>query len=151
MLYVKNGDEYKYNYSEKKFRLAFEFLKRKDLADLEPGKYQIGEGVYANVLHYNSKAWEDAKWEAHDRYFDIQYIVKGREYMGLCERALLTEFLTPYNSEKDVIHFKDPADYGKVVLNAGDFIVLAPEDGHKPSVSVRESLPNIKVVVKVPV
>ncbi len=151
MLYVKNGNEYKYDYTEKKFRLAFEFLKRKDLADIEPGRYEIGEGVYANVLHYNSRAWEDSKWEAHDRYFDIQYIVRGREYMGVCERALLAEVETPYNPDKDVIFYREPQDYGKVVLNAGDFIVLGPEDGHKPSVSVRESLANIKVVVKVPV
>ncbi len=151
MFCVKNGFEYKYDYNDRKFRIAFEFLKRPDLASLEPGKYELGEGVYVNILHYNSKPWDESKWEAHDRFFDIQYVVEGREYMGVCNRDVCTEIATPYNPEKDVIFYKEPQDFGKVVLNAGEFIVLAPEDVHKPSVSVRESTPNIKAVVKVPV
>lgn len=151
MFCVKNGLEYKYDFSNSMFRIAFEFLKRPDLAALEPGRYELGEGVYANVLHYNSKNWEDSRWEAHKRFFDIQYIAEGQEYMGVCNIDVCREIETPYNPEKDIMFYKEPEDYGKVVLNAGEFIIVGPEDVHKPSVRVHESRPNIKVVVKVPV
>lgn len=75
----------------------------------------------------------------------------GRQYMGVCSRDELTEVLKPYNTEKDITLYKDPAVYGKILLRAGDFALLAPEDGHEPSVSVSTSIPMKKIVLKVPV
>lgn len=151
MFSFANGLEYKYDLNDRKFRTAFEFLKRKDLADLEPGSCELEDGVKVRILEYDSEAWEDSTWETHDRYFDIQYIVSGSEYMGVCSRDELTEVLKPYNTEKDITLYKDPAVYGKILLRAGDFALLAPEDGHKPSVSVSTSIPMKKIVLKVPV
>lgn len=151
MITFANGLEYKYNLNDKKFRTAFEFLKRNDLADLEPGKFDIEDGVRVQVHEYNSKEWEDCKWETHDNYFDIQYIVSGKEYMGVCSRDELTEVLTPYIPERDITFYKEPEVYGKILVRAGEFAVFAPEDGHKPSALVSKSIPIKKIVLKVPV
>ncbi len=146
-----NGLEYKYNLNDRKFRTAFEFLKRNDLEKIEPGSINLEDGVRANILEYNSKAWEDSTWETHDKYFDIQYIVSGVEYMGVCNRDDLTDVKVPYNTGKDITLYNNPVVYGKILLRAGDFALLGPEDGHKPSVSVTESIPMRKIVLKVPV
>ena len=151
MFSFANGLEYKYDISNKAFKTAFEFLKRKDLSDLEKGSLELENGVKVKILEYNSKSWEESTWETHDNYFDIQYIVKGSEYMGVCSRDELTQVVKPYNPEKDITLYADPAVYGKILLRAGDFAVLAPEDGHKPSVFVKESIPMKKIVLKVPV
>ncbi|MCR4676557.1 MAG: YhcH/YjgK/YiaL family protein [Sphaerochaetaceae bacterium] len=151
MTSTKIGLEYKYDFKAKKFQLAFEFLKRKDLADLPDGTTELGEGVRASIQHYNSIDWDAGKFEAHERYFDIQYVMEGSEYCGVCDRAALGEVIEEYNETKDVTFYADPAHYSKVLLNSGDFIILGPEDAHKPSVKVDKSIPMKKVVVKVPI
>ncbi len=150
MLCAKNGFEYKYDFTEKKFQLAFEFLKRKDLADLEPQSIDLGEGVRANIQRYDSFVWDANRFESHERFFDVQYVIEGIEYCGVCERDGL-KVAVPYNAEKDVIFYDDPDCYGKVLLKADDFIVLGPEDVHKPRCAFDKPIPIKKVVIKAPV
>lgn len=150
MFSVKNGQEYKYDFTERKFQIAFEFLKRKDLADLEPQWIELGEGVRASIQRYDSFAWDANRFETHEKYFDVQYVIEGSEYCGVCERDGL-KVAVPYDVEKDITFYDDPDYYGKVLLKAGDFIVLGPEDVHKPRCAVDKSMPIKKVVVKVPV
>ena len=42
------------------------------------GKYEIdGKNVYANVTAYTTIPWEEAKYEAHEHYTDIQYVIEA--------------------------------------------------------------------------
>lgn len=150
MFSCKSGLEYKCDFTEKKFRLAFDFLKRKDLADLEPQWIELGEGVRASIQRYDSFAWDANKFETHEKYFDVQYVIEGTEYCGVCSRDGL-KVAVPYNETNDITFYDDPERYGKVLLNAGDFIVLGPEDVHKPRCAAGKAMPIKKVVVKVPV
>ncbi len=151
MISTKSGLEYKYDFKAKKFQLAFEFLKRKDLADLPECTIELGEGARANIQHYDSIEWEAGKFETHERYFDVQYVIEGAEYCGVCDRAMLGKVVDEYNEKNDITFYAEPAHCGKVLLNSGDFIVLGPEDAHKPRVKVDKVIPIKKVVVKVPV
>ena len=150
MLSTKIGLEYKYDFTEKKFQLAFEFLKRRDLAELEPQSIELGEGVRANIQRYDSFEWDANRFETHEKFFDIQYVIEGVEYCGVCEREGL-KVAVPYNPVKDVTFYDDPELYGKVLLKAGDYIVVGPEDVHKPRCAAGKSMPIKKVVIKVPV
>ena len=140
MFSVKSGMEYKYDFTEKKFQLAFEFLKRKDLAELEPQWIELGEGVRASIQRYDSFAWDANKFETHEKYFDVQYVIEGTEYCGVCSREGL-KVAVPYNEANDITFYDDPELYGKVLLKAGDFIVLGPEDVHKPRCAAGKSMP----------
>lgn len=60
MFSFPNGLEYKYDISNKAFKTAFEFLKRKDLSDLEKGSLELENGVKVKILEYNSKSWEES-------------------------------------------------------------------------------------------
>ena len=42
-----------------------------------------------------------------------------------------------------------PKEYGYVILNPGDFIVIAPEDAHMPGCCVDSPIQVKKVVIKV--
>lgn len=151
MFSLKNGLEYKYDLSEKKFRIAFDFLKRKDLAELPVGWIELGEGVRASVQRYDSFVWDANKFETHEKYFDVQYVIEGMEYCGVCKREELGPVAVAYDEENDIEFYEEPIHCGKVFLNAGDFIVLAPEDAHKPRCAVDKPIPIKKIVVKVPV
>ena len=151
MFNSKNGLEYKYDFTAKKFRIAFEFLKRKDLADLEPQWIELGEGVRASIQRYDSFGWDENRFETHEKYFDVQYVISGMEKCGVCDRSELGSVAVPYNKENDITFYEEPEHYGIVFLNAGDFIVLGPEDAHKPRCAADKPMPIKKVVVKVPV
>lgn len=83
----------KYNYLSEKFTKAYHFLRTEDLEALPVGITEIdGNEVFANVQEYTTMPWEECAFEAHNRYFDIQYVVYGREMFGYPEsRAIDTK------------------------------------------------------------
>ena len=56
-----------------------------------------------------------------------------------------------YNEEKDFMLFHHNDECTDYVLEAGDFLILYPQDVHMPGVCVNEKSPVRKIVVKVPV
>ena len=71
MICTKTGLEYKYDFSDKKFQTAFEFLKRKDLATLPEGSMDIGNGVRALIQRYDTMKWEDRNFETHNVSYEM--------------------------------------------------------------------------------
>ena len=144
------GNEYRYDFTEKKFQIAFAFLKREDLADLPEGWIELGEGVRASVQHYTTAPAEELKFETHEKHFDVQYLVEGIELLGCGTRAGMKEAI-PYNAADDVTFYDDPDFSGSALLRAGDLVIFAPEDVHKPRVAAGAPMAVKKIVIKVPV
>jgi YhcH/YjgK/YiaL family protein len=130
-----------------RMKKALEYLENTDLDELQPGKYNIdNDEIYVMVSEYDTKAVEDALWEAHKNYIDIQYMVKGSEKMGYTNVDNI-EITIEYNTEKDILFGTAKGDF--VTVEQGMFIVFAPQDGHMPSISVENPERVKKVVVKV--
>lgn len=141
----------KYDYLAEKFKVGYEFLKRDDLATLPVGKIDLDGGIKVLVQEYTSKMPADGRFETHDRFFDIQYVIEGVEMFGVANRKDL-EVDTPFNPEKDITFYKEPAVGGAIVLGAGDLVVVAPEDAHKPGMAVDGKPAKVKkLVIKIPV
>lgn len=139
----------KYDYLEEKFRKGYEFLRNTDLKALLVGRVDIdGDALFASVQEYTTMAADTCKYEAHNRYFDIQYIVEGEEQFGYAKRADLVEE-APYDEADDMVLFKEPDQGGTVYLKAGDCIVVAPEDAHKPRCMAGKPCKVKKIVLKV--
>ena len=141
---LKNAETY-YNLSDK-FRTGFEWLKKSDLINIQDGKYEIADGVYANVQSYYTK--EDALFEAHRKYADIQYMIKGCEKIGISEYTEC-ETCKPYDAESDIEFFNCNGSKSEQTLNEGEFFIFFPQDTHQPSLSLHEKLFVKKTVVKV--
>ena len=133
-----------------RFEQAFDFIKKACADNLPVGKYEIdGKNLYAMVQEYDSKAPENAKFEAHKNYIDIQYIISGTENMQALDVADATPN-TEYNAEKDVIFFEntDKATTG-LFTNEG-FAIFFAHDVHRPGMATEKgSEPIRKIVVKV--
>lgn len=130
----------------KNLETGLKWLRNSDLTNLPDGRYEISDRIYANIQTYETK--EDALYEAHRNYIDIQYIVKGEEKIGVtnysnCETA------TPYDKEKDIEFLNNISDEQYLPLYAGEFMILYPHDAHKPSISLNKKSSVKKVVVKV--
>ncbi|MGX5690633.1 YhcH/YjgK/YiaL family protein [Arcticibacter tournemirensis] len=129
---LENAD--KYLSVHKHFDKAFEYLKNEDLQSLEVGKTVIEEGSLTSAVSAKEGAKvEDAKFEAHNNFIDIQVCISGKEKMGWSTRSVCTNPVAPYNPEKDVIFYNDkPGMYFE--LQPGQFAIFFPEDVHAPMI-----------------
>jgi YhcH/YjgK/YiaL family protein len=126
---------------------AFEYLQQTDLVALANGKYEIdGENMYISVQEYDTKPKEQGKWEAHRRYIDIQYMIRGTEQIGCAHLAGLAP-MQAYDASRDVAFFSGEGGFS--TMQEGMFMVLFPEDAHMPCISVNELTQVKKAVVKV--
>jgi YhcH/YjgK/YiaL family protein len=136
-------------YEKMNARIAkgFDFLKKSDLNNLAPGKYEIdGDDVFASINEYETKDFNDGKYEAHKKYIDIQYIVKGEERLYYAPISKTSQ-LTSYNIEKDIEFLNASGNF--VVASVGTFVVFFPTDAHMPNISSNTKGVVKKVVVKV--
>ena len=114
------------------------------------GKYDLENGEYVSVQEYTTKARSEAKYEAHKKFIDIQMILSGKELIAVSPIEKMT-ISDEYNEEKDFMLFHHNDECTDYVLEAGDFLILYPQDVHMPGVCVNEKSPVRKIVVKVPV
>lgn len=146
---VKNLDFYRSLGVEGRYAKAVDFLKNTDLENLAPGKYEIdGKNVFANVVEYTTIPWEEAKYESHHNYTDIQYMISGSETMTYARVDELAEKV-PYNDEKDVVFYDNENPGLKVVVKAGEYMIFHPWDGHKPKAAAGEPAQVKKIIVKI--
>jgi uncharacterized protein, YhcH/YjgK/YiaL family len=128
---------------------ALGFLKENDLANFPAGKYPIdGDNIFALVQEYTTKPLEQCKFEAHKKFIDIQYIVKGTEIMGWAPESSL-ETAQDYNPDKDIAFYSVPENWTAAKLTDKHFAVFFPEDGHMPCIASESSKEVKKVVVKI--
>lgn len=123
---------------------GLEYLSSVDFSKLEDGRHEINENMYVNVQTYETK--EDALFEAHRDYIDIQYIINGEEKIGVTPYSECSEAI-PYDKEKDIEFLNGDGEY--YPLHAGEYMILYPEDAHKPSISLKTKSTVRKAVVKV--
>lgn len=132
---------------------AYDFVISALKNGVENGKYPLEDGAYAVVSEYVTKPVAEAKFEAHRKYADVQLILSGEEIIGVMptERMRLGSCIAEYNPEKDVELYRDCGEYEAKLLRAGDFLILAPEDGHMPGVHADGPCEMKKIVLKLPV
>ncbi|MBS1949227.1 MAG: YhcH/YjgK/YiaL family protein [Bacteroidetes bacterium] len=134
-----------YHRNPKLWDAAFAFLRDKDLDTLSPGKYPIiGELVYANISEAPSHNKEDVKWESHKNYIDLQYIIKGKELIGIADTATAT-ITKPYTP--DAINYTAEGKY--YIAGQGNFFLFFPNDAHRPTIKVAGYDAVKKIVIKI--
>ena len=127
---------------------AVTFMKNLDFAAQPLGKYEVDADFYYVLQAYDSKSEETARYEAHRKYVDVQFIVEGCERIDIAPlNGLAVE--TDYAEEKDVMFLQAPAQAAQAVLTAGGYVVLYPEDAHRPGVAVDKPAAVKKIVGKV--
>lgn len=136
-----------YHKNPKHWEQAFRFLKEADLKKLPIGKQELeGKHLFIAVSEYDSKDLNETKYESHKKYIDIQYVISGEEKMGITT----LDKVEPdgiYDEEKDLAFYHSTeGEYHNAT--PGNFLVFFPEDVHRPSVKVGESVPVKKAVVK---
>ncbi|AVM67935.1 YhcH/YjgK/YiaL family protein [Lachnospiraceae bacterium oral taxon 500] len=131
-----------------RIKMGLEYLQKTDFSQVKDGTYELdGRDVFVAVMSYNSK--EKGRFEAHEQYIDIQYIIEGNgEIMGYAPVTELGE-MTEAKTEKDIYFYDQAAEGIKLTVKKGMFAIFMPQDGHKPGCMLTVPEPIRKAVVKV--
>jgi biofilm protein TabA len=146
-----NKKEFAVSYFKNKERWdkAFAFLKSNDLSKLEVKRYDIdGDNLYAPISEYLTKNEEDARFESHQKYIDIQYVISGIEQMSIAPVSSKKDILVPYDASKD-LEFMTVTQFNSFKATPERFFIFFPSDIHRPGVKVGVNSQVRKVVVKV--
>ena len=116
------------------------------LQSYEAETYPLSNGNRFFVAVGTTKAPDVA--EAHRKYLDIQYIVKGKEVVGWADLADCT-IQGEFNEEKDIGKYTGNFEF--ININEGICYVAFPEDAHMPGRHLEVPNDFVKVVVKLKV
>jgi len=136
----------KYTWNNERFEAAFKYLENFDPATPNGTVHIDGDNVYCMVQGYETTALEGHEFEAHQVYADIQYVISGLESIFWAPTPQLT-VTKPY--KPDIAFYSLIPNPTELVLAAGQFCVLYPQDAHVPCVSHGAPSQVRKAVVKV--
>jgi biofilm protein TabA len=127
---------------------AIRFMSDRKNDTLAPGTYPIdGENVFAKVSEIPGKTEDEAKWEAHDHYFDIHYVIQGKESMGIGQLSG-ARIIIPYEAQRDITFYEGSGKYYTMAF--GEFFIVGPHQIHRPALAVKGYNGKVKkIVIKV--
>ena len=73
---------------------CYDFIKNNDMASLEIGRYELENGSYVLIQSYTSKLRSVARYETHENYYDIQYVIKGNDIKNPTIAMKITSIFT---------------------------------------------------------
>jgi biofilm protein TabA len=148
MIIDRIGNALLYYAVHSKFKRAFDYIHQINVDTILAGKYEIdGQNMYSLVQEYNTKLREQGLWEAHRRFIDLQYVVRGVEGIGYANINHLQQ--GEYDTSKDFLPLQ--GDGNLFTLQNGCFVLLLPGDAHMPGMAIGPSAPVKKIVIKIAV
>lgn len=132
---------------------AYAFMNSFEPDQVADGRYELGNGVYANISTYTTRTRAQSCYEAHRKYTDIQWIIAGEEIISTEPLQVMHEHdcLEPYSEEKDCELYANNFDGIDHYLSAGCYAVYSPQVAHMPNICAGGPSTVRKVVLKVPV
>ena len=150
MVFQNKNIHDKYDLGNERFSTAFQFLKKEDIEKLPDGNYPIqGENVFAMIQSFETADVSERRFEAHDLYFDIQFLLEGEERIDVISRSACTVRENPEG--KDICFLESKEVFSQIILRKNDYLILSPEEAHRPAVKVGEAKKCRKIVIKVKV
>jgi biofilm protein TabA len=151
MIYDRKENLLQYKGISKNLDRAIDYLAETDFTGMDAGKYPVdGERVFLLVQTPDSRPKTEARWETHQRYLDIQYLIDGEEIIGFQKADKMT-VSEPYKQEQDVAFYEDNGKGFFPELTADSFVICFPTDAHMPLICAEVPRHIKKVVVKVEV
>ena len=140
----EKGEKFAFDYARlgKRFAAAVRFLQEKDLAALPLGKHEIdGENVFVLMQEYTQQEKEPG-FEAHDRYADIQLILRGSERFRWGKGV-------PGSLNGDFREVTQVENAVEFTLRENQFVIFLPGEAHAPGLPEKGPAVCRKAVVKV--
>lgn len=149
LIYLRTSLEESLNFVRSISNEAFDFILGFNPSIQLDGKYDLSNGVLANVITYLTRNLEVTCYESHKKYIDVQYLIYGTEIMMIHPVNELKNIYEEYSFDRDITLY-DYRQGNVTVLCPGDAIVLFPDDAHRGAISLNYPLLVRKIVIKIP-
>jgi len=129
---------------------AIDYLAEWDKGILEEGVHPIrGEDMYARLMQLKTKRKDEQPAEKHERYIDIHYVLEGEELIGWARDDGSYRPEQPYDTDNDYALYGEIQGETAIRLTPGMYMVLFPDDIHRPCLTDTDVSDLKKIVVKV--
>ena len=146
MIYDKLTRAMQYTAVHPRVASALKYLADTDFSKVKDGRYELEGNDLFVMISTNTTKEKNLEPEAHRKYIDIQYIISGREKIGVAPLERMTEEVSA-NPDGDIWLYHGPVD--ELLLSVGQFMILWPGDAHAPCIAVDGPAQDRKCVVKV--
>jgi YhcH/YjgK/YiaL family protein len=136
----------------KPFRTAIEHLRQTDFNTLPAGNYDLqGRDICVQVIDMTTKPFAETRPEVHRQYVDVQFLVRGREKIGVAYDTGDNRVAENLLAERDLLFYSgvDKAKESMLTMTPGSFAVFLPSDVHRPGCAFDQPEAIRKVVVKI--
>ena len=131
-------------------KTAVEHLKQTDFNALPAGNYDLqGKDIYVQVIDMTTKPFAETRPEVHRQYIDVQFLVRGREKIGVASDTGNNGVAEDLLAERDLLFCKTMENESTLTMTPGSFAVFLPTDVHRPGCAFDQPEAIRKVVVKV--
>ncbi|MBN2396158.1 MAG: YhcH/YjgK/YiaL family protein [Candidatus Atribacteria bacterium] len=136
-----------YNGIGVRLKQAFEYITATDFSEMTSGRHEINAEMFVLVNDYITKTDIAKVLEAHKKYIDVQYLLKGKELIEYesYDNHLISQ---AYDEVNDYLLYK-PYGTSKLKFTEGMVAVFFPEDLHMPGIIDGNPCSIKKIVVKV--
>lgn len=111
--------------------VLIDWLDDHDPTDFDCGSHEIlGDKVFANVMSPTTRTPEEAHYETHQKYLDLQIDLEGREAFRVATGEL--ELVQEFNDDDDY-DLVDTDEYIEGDLADGKFAIFVPGEPHMPT------------------
>jgi YhcH/YjgK/YiaL family protein len=123
---------HRYAALHRSFGRAFRFLSETDLDTLGTGRSDIaGDDLFVIVERRDGRGRESARLEAHRRYIDIQYTIRGEEVIGWRPLFSCAAPEDAFDESRDIAFYRDQPSVW-LPVPPGTFAIFFPDDAHAP-------------------
>lgn len=110
---------------------ALEIIRDTDFSGLEDGTYEVEGHDFRYMLQSYTAEGVNDKPEAHRDFIDIQYLISGKELVGVGQLEDMNEEVEA-RPEGDIWFYHGVLD--NVTLEKDKFVILFPNDAHAPCI-----------------
>ena len=126
---------------------ALEFLASTDFSKLPTGKQELdGDELFYMIQEYETEPASARQAEGHFKYVDIQAVLCGEEIIGVAP-ITVEKTMTKDCRESDYCLYE--CETQPILMTPGAFLVLYPNDLHKPCCCTDAPAHCRKVVIKI--
>lgn len=131
-------------------KTAVEHLRKTDFDSLPAGNYDLqGRDIYVQVIDLSTKPFAETRPEVHREYIDVQFLVRGREKIGVASDTGANAVAEDLLGQRDLLFYAGCENESMLTMTPGSFAVFLPTDVHRPACAFDQPEPIRKVVVKV--
>lgn len=130
---------------------ALAYLRDTDFENLPDGEIEIeGRNIYATLNTYKTEPRCLKKPEAHKKYIDVQFLIKGTEIIGVSPLQDDSKVLENYEIDRDLLFYENDVTEKSYILKEKELMVIFPWELHIPGCDVEGYSNTVrKLVIKV--